>query len=352
MLDKGYSASDVSLVVSTSFLTSMLVQPLMGMLNDKIGIKRVTLLSFIIIILGAVFFMGASGLWELVFWYSIVMMLVNGVNPVMDILAAQSPYTYGKIRIWGTIGYALGSQLAGVIYQYISPVFIYIVFIGMMVLSIVGTLGINPSHDKPKHHEEKISIWSVFQNKTYLYYLLIVALYSGVGNTGHTYIPSMLEHMGMGVGLATTVVSLSVICESPLIFFSYLFMDKVSIKKLLFIALGVLTLQYLIYALNVGLALTVVMTLASKHITGMLLIMVTLKIVASLVDKRLLVTALAFVQTVRSLGTIAIQNISGWMIDQAGYQMMSFFLVGILLLVIILALFLDVPEKADQKLFS
>ena len=352
MLDKGFSASDVSLVVSASFLTSMLVQPIMGMLNDKIGIKRVTLMSFVVIILGAIFFMGATSLWSLVLWYSVVMMLVNGVNPVMDILAAQSPYTYGKIRIWGTIGYALGSQLAGLIYQYISPVAMFIVFIVMMVISILGTLGVNLPHDKDREEKEKVSVWTIFQNRTYLYYLLIVALYSGVGNTGHTYIPSMLEHAGMSVGLATTVVSISVICESPLIFFSYLFMDKVPVKKLLLIALSILALQYLIYGLDLGLTSKVIMTLASKHITGMLLIMVTLKIVASLVDQRFLVTALAFVQTVRSLGTIAIQNISGAIIDQAGYEMMSFFLVGIMVLVLLLALFLKVPEKEGQNLFS
>lgn len=352
MLDKGFSASDVSLVVSASFLTSMLVQPIMGMLNDKIGIKRVTLMSFVVIILGAIFFMGATSLWSLVLWYSMVMMLVNGVNPVMDILAVQSPYTYGKIRIWGTIGYALGSQLAGLIYQYISPVAMFIVFIVMMVISILGTLGVNLPHDKAREEKEKVSVWTIFQNRTYLYYLLIVALYSGVGNTGHTYIPSMLEHAGMSVGLATTVVSISVICESPLIFFSYLFMDKVPVKKLLLIALSILALQYLIYGLDLGLTSKVIMTLASKHITGMLLIMVTLKIVASLVDQRFLVTALAFVQTVRSLGTIAIQNISGAIIDQAGYEMMSFFLVGIMVLVLLLALFLKVPEKEGQNLFS
>lgn len=352
MLDKGFSASDVSLVVSASFLTSMLVQPIMGMLNDKIGIKRVTLMSFVVIILGAIFFMGATSLWSLVLWYSVVMMLVNGVNPVMDILAVQSPYTYGKIRIWGTIGYALGSQLAGLIYQYISPVAMFIVFIVMMVISILGTLGVNLPHDKDREEKEKVSVWTIFQNRTYLYYLLIVALYSGVGNTGHTYIPSMLEHAGMSVGLATTVVSISVICESPLIFFSYLFMDKVPVKKLLLIALSILALQYLIYGLDLGLTSKVIMTLASKHITGMLLIMVTLKIVASLVDQRFLVTALAFVQTVRSLGTIAIQNISGAIIDQAGYEMMSFFLVGIMVLVLLLALFLKVPEKEGQNLFS
>ena len=43
--------------------------------------------------------------------------MINGVNPIMEKIATASPYQYGKIRIWGTIGYALGSQLAGLLYE-------------------------------------------------------------------------------------------------------------------------------------------------------------------------------------------------------------------------------------------
>lgn len=356
MLDKGYSASQVSLVVSASFFSSMIVQPLMGILNDKIGIKKVTIYSFLLINIAAIFFMQANNLLLLTVWYSAVLMLVNGVNPVMDVLAARSPYTYGKIRIWGTFGYAMGSQLAGLIYKFISPQAIFIVFIGMMCVSILGVLGIEPKQNqRPKkatQMKNDSSIGKIFKNKTYLFYLLIVALYSGVGNTGHTYILSMLEHSGLSVNMATTVVAISVICESPLIFFSYLFMDKVPIKKLLYIPLGILLLQYVIYGLDLGLTSKILLTLMSKHATGMLLIMVTLKIVANIVDENYLVTAIALVQTARNLGTILIQNIAGDIIDKSGYEMMSLFLAGVMVLVLVLAFFLKVPNKSNQKLFG
>ena len=356
MLDKGYSASQVSLVVSASFFSSMIVQPLMGILNDKIGIKTVTIYSFLLINIAAIFFMQANNLLLLTVWYSAVLMLVNGVNPVMDVLAARSPYTYGEIRIWGTFGYAMGSQLAGLIYKFISPQAIFIVFIGMMCVSILGVLGIEPKQNQRPKKAAQIkndsSIGQIFKNKTYLFYLLIVALYSGVGNTGHTYIPSMLEHSGLSVNMATTVVAISVICESPLIFFSYLFMDKVPIKKLLYIPLGILFLQYVIYGLDLGLTSKILLTLMSKHATGMLLIMVTLKIVANIVDENYLVTAIALVQTARNLGTILIQNIAGDIIDKSGYEMMSFFLAGVMVLVLVLAFFLKVPNKSNQKLFG
>ena len=46
LLGKGFKASEVSLVVSTSFLTSMIFQPVIGMLSDKYDVKKVNFVLF------------------------------------------------------------------------------------------------------------------------------------------------------------------------------------------------------------------------------------------------------------------------------------------------------------------
>ena len=356
MLGLGFSAGQTSVVVSVAFFASMLAQPVMGILNDRLSIKKVTLFSFGAIIFIAIYFMQVRDLLGLTIGYSLVIMLINGVNPVMDVLAARSPYTYGKIRIWGTIGYALGSQLAGLIYQRVAPQAIFPVFIGMMLISSIGLLGIQPKHDRAalesRNTRKQTGLGKLLTNKTYLFYLLLVALYSGVGNTGHTYIPAMLQHSGLEVDMASTVVALSVLVEAPFIFYSYLFMDKISMKKLLYICLGIIFLQYSVYALDLGLISKIGMTLFSKHVTGMVLIMVTLKIVAGLVDEKYLVTAIALIQTARSLGTILIQNLAGHFLDSWGYEGMNLFLAAVICLVCLLALFLKLPERKGNQLFG
>lgn len=42
LMNKGFKASDVSIVVSVSFLTSMITQPIIGSLNEKKNIKKGT----------------------------------------------------------------------------------------------------------------------------------------------------------------------------------------------------------------------------------------------------------------------------------------------------------------------
>ncbi|MFZ2186407.1 MAG: MFS transporter [Streptococcus parauberis] len=358
LLDKGYGPSQVSLVVSVSFFTSMLAQPFMGALNDRYNVKTVTIISFALTILGAILFLLANSIWFYIISYSLVLLLINGTNPVMEQLATSSPYHYGKIRIWGTIGYALGTQIAGLIYDFISPQAIYIIFVGTMLLAIIGTMGIQVRQNtiEPQTdlltEKNRTSFKEILKDKTFLLYMIIVMLFSGVMNTGHTYLPAMLEADGLSVGLATTVVSLSVICESPLIYFSHLFMDKFKSKQLFLVSVGFVLLQYLIYALHINITSTVAVTLLAKHAAAMLFIMLNIKIVASLVDRHVLITALALIQTARNLSSIIFQSIAGQILEVSTYTVLCWVLVAVLTVIFVMVALLNLPSGNQEKLFS
>ena len=184
LLDKGFKASEVSLVVSTSFLTSMIFQPVIGMFSDRYDVKKVNFVLFTLAGIGGLAFMFASSLITITIGYSFVLTLINGTNPVMEKIASSSPYQYGKIRIWGTIGYATGSWLAGMIYQLISPSAIFICFIITMILCIIGLLGTQTPSELGQNNEEKTKTSTLFHNYKYLYYLIIAAIFQGITKYG------------------------------------------------------------------------------------------------------------------------------------------------------------------------
>ena len=315
LLGKGFKASEVSLVVSTSFLTSMIFQPVIGMFSDRYDVKKVNFVLFTLAGIGGLAFMFASSLITITIGYSFVLTLINGTNPVMEKIASSSPYQYGKIRIWGTIGYATGSWLAGMIYQLISPSAIFICFIITMILCIIGLLGTQTPSELGQNNEEKTKTSTLFHNYKYLYYLIIAAIFQGITNMANTYIPAMFQNDGLKVSLVSTILSFAVLCEAPLVLFSHKFMDKLTNKRLLIIAYSMITIQFLCYALNVWLPLKLIITLITKHPSGMLFIMINLKIVSTLVSKEHQITALAFVQTLRNLSSIIFQNIAGQILD-------------------------------------
>lgn len=352
LLDKGFKASEVSLVVSTSFLTSMIFQPVIGMLSHRFDVKKVNFVLFGLAALGGFAFMFANSLIAIIIGYSFVLTLINGTNPVMEKIASSSPYQYGKIRIWGTIGYAIGSWLAGMIYQCISPSAIFVCFIITMTLCIIGLLGTETPDDLAQEQEEKTKTSTLFHNHKYLYYLIIAAIFQGITNMANTYIPAMLQNDGLQVNIVSTILSFAVICEAPLVLFSHKFMDKLANKKLLIIAYIMISIQFLCYSFNVWLPLKVLITLITKHPSGMLFIMINLKIVSTLVPKEHQITALAFVQTLRNLSSIVFQNIAGQILDVSSYQILFSLSLIIIAFGFLLVLLFKIPSGKDQKMFN
>ena len=352
LLDKDFKASEVSLVVSTSFLTSMIFQPVIGMFSDRYDVKKVNFVLFTLAGIGGLAFMFASSLITITIGYSFVLTLINGTNPVMEKIASSSPYQYGKIRIWRTIGYAIGSWLAGMIYQLISPSAIFICFIITMILCIIGLLGTQTPSELGQNNEEKTKTSTLFHNHKYLYYLIIAAIFQGITNMANTYIPAMFQNDGLKVSLVSTILSFAVLCEAPLVLFSHKFMDKLTNKRLLIIAYSMITIQFLCYALNVWLPLKIIITLITKHPSGMLFIMINLKIVSTLVPKEHQITALAFVQTLRNLSSIIFQNIAGQILDISSYQILFALSLIIIVVGFVLVILFKVPSGKDQKLFN
>mgnify|MGYP005816147805 FL=1 len=84
LMDKGYSASETSLVVSGSFLSSMIAQPIIGSLSDRFSLKSVNSVTFFLAAVGGLCFAYADTLWELILGYSLVLALINGSNPVLE----------------------------------------------------------------------------------------------------------------------------------------------------------------------------------------------------------------------------------------------------------------------------
>ena len=353
LMDRGFKASDVSLVVSASFLTSMITQPIIGKWNDEFDIKKVNAILFVIVAIGGIVFMVSNSLFMIAVSYSVVLMMINGVNPVMEKIATASPYQYGKIRIWGTIGYALGSQFAGILYDLVAPQAIFIVFVLTMILCIIGLVGTEPDIKKEAAKEnEKVKTMTLFKNKKFVYYLAICAIFYGVTNMSNTFVPSMLTDKGLDVDVTSTILSIAVFCEAPLVLFSNRFMDKIANKTLLIISISMVCLQCAVYGFNLPLIFILLITFLAKHPSGMLYIMINLKVINTLIDENQQITALAYVATLKNLVAIIFQNVAGNILDVTTYSNLYLICFGWMLVALILVIFFKISSGNDKKLFN
>ena len=354
LMGKHYSATQVSTLVSVAFFLSMVAQPFFGYINERFGIVKMTTFSLGLILGGVLGFLWAPNLFWLTVFYGLVLVCLNGTAPMMEIFATQSPYAFGKIRVWGTIGYSVGVQIAGWVYHQFSPQAVYYTVLLTIVLSLfcLSAVRMKTREKRKEKAKEPVSIRPLLQNRPYLFFVILIGLASGVGNIGHTYIPELLMDSGLSVQLASTVVAISVVVEAPLIFFSDRFMDHWPLRVLIALPIGILFAQYAVYALPSPVFLKVVLTLLSKHTTGMVLIMVSLRFIAQQVNGKDLVLAVAIVQGARYLGTILLQPFAAFCIEKGGYQVMSFLLAGIVGIVFLLSFALKMPQGKGQSLFS
>ena len=354
LMGKHYSATQVSTLVSVAFFLSMIAEPFFGYINERFGIVKMTTFSLSLIIGGVFGFLWAPNLFWLTVFYGLVLVCLNGTAPMMEIFATQSPYAFGKIRVWGTIGYSVGVQIAGWVYHQFSPQAVYYTVLLTIVLSLfcLSAVRMKTSEKRVEKMKEPVSIRPLLNNRPYLFFIILIGLASGVGNIGHTYIPELLMDSGLPVQLASTVVALSVVVEAPLIFFSDRFMDHWPLRVLITLPIGILFAQYAVYALPSPVFLKVVLTLLSKHTTGMVLIMVSLRFIAQQVNGKDQVLAMAIVQGARYLGTILLQPVAAFCIEKGGYQVMSFLLAGIVGTVFLLSFALKMPQGKVQSLFS
>jgi len=221
-------------------------------------------------------------------------------------------------------------------------------------LATIGILGTDPKKEpkRTKENEDQNVLKILFTNRKYVYYLIIHGLFAGLVSMANTYIPTMFTSRGLSASTASIILSLAVICELPIVFFSGKFMDRFSSKSLMITAIAVTVLQYLSYSVSLPLVLQIITTFMAKHTMGMLFIMVNLKVVNTLIAPEHQITALAFVATVTNLMSIVFQSMGGAFIDTLGYQSLFFITSGIMACALIMTLFYKIPSGNDLKLFS
>ena len=357
LIGKGYSASQVSLLISAASLANMVTQPIIGNLTERFGMRPVNMVLFAASCFAAGLFVMAPNFAIIVIAYALMNLIMNGVNPVVERMATSSPYSYGSVRMWGSIGFAAGTQLTGLLYDHIAPVAPYVAFILAMLLAILGFWGTNPRVPEAEtanieNDGEPVSTKDLLTNKLFLYYLVLQVLFAAVTGAAYSFCAAYLTDKGLDASLASTFLAVAALIEIPLLLFSSKFMDKISNKALLLGVFAMVVIEMVIYGLNMPLPLIIVATFIGRHPPAIINIMTNMKVVNTIVDPRQQITGLALVKTCQSFGTIISNNIGGRIADAAGYPAMFMFLLAMIAVGLVGVVFFKVPSGNDKKLFS
>lgn len=364
--DLGKSASQISIVLVAVNLFSILIQPLATELGERMGIKQAMTLLLATTFLISTGFYFTTNTWLLALIYGSVSALIFSILPFYEQLATLSPYRYGLIRYWGTLGFAIGAQVTGVAYQYLFPKSIFVVFMLSLLLTIwvLHSLmrdprmkAIREMHLQSKtetNGEQRVTYRLAFSHKLFVVYLLIAFVIQGANMINSTYMPVLFTQNGASVTMASTVMSVAILGEVLVMLRSYAFMDRFSNKQLLTAILTLNVVNFTANALIENFALLAVINILTKYTASGTFIMLNIKMIHTLLGSRGMATGLALVQVVcRSIGTMFFQMAAGPIIDtwglQAMYLVLAVFSIGSLATALLL---FPVPEQPKESLFS
>ena len=346
--------ADMSRIVSASGIFAFAMVPLTGYFCDLT--KRPRLIAGILMVvmgIGSVLFSLSRTVGLLFFLDGISFSLIFAVQPVLERLAGSSKYRYGILRVWGTIGYAVGAQAAGLILQKIPSQWLFIMILIAGVLTALGLAGADDpivEEKDPSEVEEKVRLTAFLKKPAFLLFWLITFLFWGSSGANMTYVPVLLKDMGISTGTIGTIIFFSTLVEIPLIVFSNRFMDRFSGKQLVTFAASLSLLEFLVFGLVKQVWVVVMIIVLFKAIATTTYVMTILKVVRNLVNDNMTTTGLSLINTGSSLGTIVMQNIGGFVVEATTLRTFYLILAGLMTLIILLTALLKVGN--DKKVFA
>jgi len=350
----GLGDREVSLVLSAGGIFSLAITPISGWLHDRSkSQKQVLTVTLCLIALLAMAFSACRSVGLLFLLGGMVNALVNSVTPVCERVAGSSRYRYGLLRVWGTIGYAMGAQAAGLAIERLPSWAPFALTAGSCGLCLLGLWGAQVSPPPQKTSAtagKKPRLRELGKSPQFFLFLGAGFLFAGCSGVNINFSPLLLSRLGVPAGAVGTVLFFSTLTEIPMILFSHKFMDRLSGKTLTGACFVLAVGQYLVYGLAESAGVVVTVMVLMKAVTSTLYMMLSLKMVRGIVPVELTTTGLSVVAAVNNLAGILLQNAGGYVSEQWGVGTLYLGMAALCAGGLVLTAFLRV--RNDEKVFG
>ncbi|WP_335872042.1 3-phenylpropionate MFS transporter [Bacillus sp. 2205SS5-2] len=251
---KQFSVYDASTLIAISFIVRSIstffafpyLSQKQSLLHLARGLSIITLLFF-------VFFWPFNGFFNMLviiflfsFFYPMMMPLTESAA---SLLMKKDGISYGKSRLWGSVGYTLALLVTGAMISFFTESSIYFVMLTGCVLMMIGTFLPAPSTIQKNESRADFSYRDLFFSKEFMLVLLVCILIQGSHASYYNYGVLYLQELhvsGIAIGI---ILNLAVLAE--IVFFSKsdAFFLKVPISLLLLLAsTGAILRWTLVYA--------------------------------------------------------------------------------------------------------
>lgn len=248
--EKGFSPTSVGLILSLWAAVSIVSQPVMGMINDRINNPRKILM--ICAIAAPVFGMGfqiAEGLAGFLVLSVLFAWFQSASGPIGDAMAVEiasrNGYPFGSIRLWGALSYAVGTFTTGILYNKYGydDIFLYYAVVSLALCFVIVLL------PKAKVARPKITLLGqmgkVVRNKPFMIFMATSMLVMMSGSINMNFLPLYFKEMGFDKSWIGSAYAIAAIIEVPMFWVATKLSRRIGRYPLLSLAAAIYGIQYL-----------------------------------------------------------------------------------------------------------
>ena len=253
---RGLNGVEIGIILSITPCMMFLVQPIYGLLADRLGYKKCLQFSSLLAAVGFSLFL-LKGSFAYLFLVTIFMSLFyNSLQPLLDSLslnlAQKNPgFSYGSLRIAGAAGWAFTGIFVGHTIDAIDTSVIFAVSGISLLLAFIFTFSLEPdaaSSVRSSTLSFKNSR-SVFKSKTLIFLLIAVFLVSAGATTIWNFYSIYMKENGASASLVGLGLSFQGLCELPFFYYSAKIIGRLGIKTTLLITVLTTALRLFLYSM-------------------------------------------------------------------------------------------------------
>jgi len=252
---KGMSGIEIGVLMSVTPFMMFLVQPVYGLLADRLGYKRCLVFSSLLASISFLLYLIQGGFIFLLLVTALMSVFYNTVQPLLDSLSLRlvqkdPKFSYGTLRIAGAAGWAFTGIITGYLVDKIDTSVIFIISSISLFLTFLLSITLEP--DKKENtivpDQSYKNVKQVLANKSLLFLLLAVVLISAGASTIWYFYSIYMKENGGTAQLVGFGLSLQGLCELPLFYLSARIISKFGIKTTLLITVFTTTIRLLLYS--------------------------------------------------------------------------------------------------------
>lgn len=252
----GFSDAQVGLISGVQQVNILLVLPVWGFLADRFGRKKMLLLAMMATLILFYGFLFQRLFLPVLFFTFLITLFYSPLSSLLDTIALDyhqqtGRSSYGNIRLWGSMGWAVASIAVG---SFLVMDNIWLIFPIASLILLSAWLILRLAY-KPliiKDHLASLKMTHLGQlivaDKRLLVFLIIIALYGISSAPIQYYINMYYNEIGATyrhLGLAYAVQAMS---ELPFFFFGNAIVQKIGARRLMVITMLVTMLRMLAYS--------------------------------------------------------------------------------------------------------